>query len=545
MRRRGKGFSLQDAVSRCLEKLSSSVDAREVHLFRVRLDESQSTIGIRYSSSGSIESVPSTLRKFPFQLLSPQVQECLLQNKMVHVSLNGDQCGGGRPIGRLLRSVEAGSYLLCPLFLNGKLKGVLGVAGQESQILIDSESCEQLQINGTLLLHELSNRRRDSKRRKRHQRWRRIADQACDFAVGIDKRFEIAQSTGFRLRGQLPNLVGLRLVDLVARPWHDEAVSQIRRACEEMEVRTFEFQIQLLSEGPRWFLARIEPAPPGSHLQATLYLTDTHRDKVFEEAIRELTDRLQKSSRMSLLGQMSTEFAHQLNQPLQAILNYCNTMQKRLERGTDSKEKQRNALQAIEQSVIHSAEIIQSIREFVQFRSLKTEVVSLDLLLEHATMMVLPRARSLHAELITPSSKSGIEVEADRTQTIHVLVNLIVNALEACDEAGISAPRIIVDTRPDPNQTHMQVLVTDNGPGVPAEKLESVFEKFQTGKPEGLGIGLTISRDVCESQGGKLWVENNPNGIGCTFCFTLPIVGDYNSDTTELPVIDQAIQEPV
>jgi len=280
----------------------------------------------------------------------------------------------------------------------------------------------------------------------------------------------------------------------------------------------------------------IEPAEPNSSPIATLYFTDNTPDKLLQEEVRELTESLTKAARLSLLGQMSTEFSHQLNQPLQVILTYCNTTQKRLRRGTATKEATLEALKHIESSVTHAVEITQRIRDFVKFRTLRQEAVPLSELIHHAVMMVLPTARDRNVDLASPSEIPDLIVQVDRPQTAQVLVNLMVNAVEACCDSGLQRPRVEVFIREDTSRNSVNVFVKDNGPGLPKDPA-LVFEKFYSSKQDGLGLGLAISRDIGDSQGGSLRAYNNKSGAGCTFVARLPLLGSTGHDTTELDII--------
>jgi C4-dicarboxylate-specific signal transduction histidine kinase len=357
-----------------------------------------------------------------------------------------------------------------------------GEAGTE-----DDEFFELLKLNGSILLQNVLRVRRQRKRSRRFRQWRRIADQACDFSFSVDDQFVICNTTTFGAGEATPKLNGLRLTDFVVRSFHRELMMQIQTAVNSGEIRTSDFQLALDQCEPRWFMARIEPMRNPSVACATLYMTDNHSDMLLQEEVRDLTDRLGKASRLSLLGQMSTEFSHQLNQPLQAILNYCNIVQRRFRKCKATEDSCRDALASIEESVVHSAKIIQRIREFVNFGSLQMEPVPVDELLRQAMMLVLPTARGRDADLIPAPVSPGMTVKVDRAQTTHVLVNLIVNALDACCDSGARRPRIELMVLSVPRHGLVTLAVRDNGPGLPDGDSEIVFKKFYTGKMRGWG----------------------------------------------------------
>ncbi|MCP4173724.1 MAG: GHKL domain-containing protein [Fuerstiella sp.] len=530
---------LNTIVRRLLGSQARAIDAIDIHLYRARLDDvGTGIVGLRYHSGQSADDDDLTaLRHFQFQLLSSEVQKCLRDDQIAQV-LSGTP-GGGRLITGLMKQLNCASYLLCPLFVAGRLRGIMGVAVRDGdEFLHDDAFFQLLKLNGSILLHNVLRVRRQRKRSRSLRQWRRIADQACDFAFSVDDRFVICNTTAFGTGEATPNLDGLRLTDVVVRSFHRELKRQVRTAIQSGEVRTSDFQLALDQCEPHWFMARIEPMRRNAVARATLYMTDNHSDMLLQEQVHDLTDRLGKVSRLSVLGQMSTEFSHQLNQPLQAILNYCNIVQRRFQKGTATAVNCRDALASIEESVVHSADIIQRIREFVNFRSLHLQAVPVDEVLQQAIMLVLPTIRGRDADLIPAPDSSGVTVMVDRAQTTHVLVNLIVNALDACCELGSTRPRIELLVESAPQQGLVTVSVRDNGPGLPAGEPEIVFRKFYSSKPEGLGLGLSISREVCESQGGSLRVKDNDAQNGCTFYLTAPVYMATENETTELRALD-------
>ncbi|MCP4786631.1 MAG: hypothetical protein GY903_03025 [Fuerstiella sp.] len=530
---------LHGTVCRLLQSQARAIDAIDIQLFRARLDNAGTgRVGLRYHSGwAATDADLATLKHFQFQLLSAEVQKCLRADQIAEV--RAGSTSGGRLITGLMKQLDCSSYILCPLHVDGRLRGILGVACREVHNYPEhDEFFELLKLNGSILLNNVLRIRQERKRSRKLRQWKRIADQACDFAFCVDDRFVICNTTTFGADEATPKLLGLRLTDVVVRSFHRELKEQIQTAVKSGDVRTFDFKMSLDHCEPRWFLARIEPMGTACACWATLYLTDNHSDKVLQEEVRDLTEQLVKASRLSLLGQMSTEFSHQLNQPLQAILNYCNLVQRRFQKGTANADNCRDALASIEKSVIHSADIIQGIRNFVKFKSLSTEPVLVDELLQQATMMVIPTTRGRDADLIPAPESPNLTVVVDKAQTTHVLVNLIINALEACCECGIDRPRIELLVRAVPEHGRVTVSVRDNGPGLPADDTDIVFRKFYSGRKDGLGMGLAISREVCESQGGSLDAQNNTPEKGCTFHLIAPIHGVAGIETAELEIID-------
>ncbi|GAB5440420.1 MAG: hypothetical protein Fues2KO_07690 [Fuerstiella sp.] len=525
---------LSAAVRHQLQELCRRVGSIDAHLFRICLrDTASGFLGLRYHAAlAATDRELKTVRRFSLQLIPKPVQDALLAGNSA--LLRTDSGSGGRLLTALMQQMKSRTYLLVPIKLGDRLQGMLGIAWQQDREVSKlPEYLELLKLNGAILLGHVIQVRRERRRSRELRRWRKIANHACDFAFRVDHRDMIVGTTPFGMSQKTPSLNGLRLTDVVTRSFQRQVNREIARSVSEREVRTYVFQLCLGHQGPRWYLARIEPASAQASYKATLYLTDNNADKVLQEENRELTEKLLQASRMGLLGQMSSEFAHQLNQPLQAILNYCNTMQRRIRKGTDTQENSTNSLAKMEKSVLHAASIIKQIRDFIRFRQLHIVKTDVGTMLDDAVMMVSATARNCNVDLLVDIDHADRMVCVDRTQTTHVFVNILVNAVQACVEAGTHRPLIRISSRLSSMNDHVIVSVEDNGPGLPKSNSDKVFTKFYSTKEDGLGLGLAISRDVIEAQGGRLSAANNEQG-GCTFNVALRLEPDSGLDTTEL-----------
>jgi hypothetical protein len=255
--------TIVSAATKVLEDLASCINAVDVHLFRVAVDETGAgQVGLRYHTKSRLSpSAAQAFEKFQFRLLPSRVQDCIKENQIAKLSGSSEGCG--RILSALFAQVSCQTYYLCPLFIDGKVRGVLGLACRE-EFPADDVSIEEffdlLKLNSTILLINILRVRRESKRAKKLTKWRRIADQACDFAITVNDQFDIENTAAFGAGDDTPTLDGLRLTDIVVRTFHRDLVKQINTAVENSEVRTTDFQVSLGHEGPRWYLARIEPS---------------------------------------------------------------------------------------------------------------------------------------------------------------------------------------------------------------------------------------------------------------------------------------------
>ena len=254
---------------------------------------------------------------------------------------------------------------------------------------------------------------------------------------------------------------------------------------------------------------------------------DIARRKQAEAALQESREKLQRHetelrdvARLSMMGEMAASLAHELNQPLHAVRNYARGCTRRLLKRTDHDEELLTALEQVSQEADRAAEIIRRVREFVQKRGPQVSHVSVNALVEDVIALSKAEIERRHARVVLQLAADLPAVVADRIQIEQVVMNLIRNGLESMDETPADCRRLTVKTiRRDADAVEFRVR--DCGKGIGADDLKRVFEPFFTTKPEGMGMGLAISRSIVQTHGGSLGVSANQDG-GCTFHFTLP-----------------------
>lgn len=236
---------------------------------------------------------------------------------------------------------------------------------------------------------------------------------------------------------------------------------------------------------------------------------------------------LAHEERLMVAGEMAAGLAHELNQPLSAIMQFCD-LAEGIARSTRMRRRPEltEALDDINQQAQRAGDIVVSLRRFLGRSEAVREARNInDVIRETAgfTRWSLEHAdASLHldlAEWLPP-------VAIDRTQIEQVLVNLIRNASEAMEDANSNPRRIIIESAlatPD-DASAVHVTVRDTGPGIPEQLTKLLFSPFQTTKPNGLGLGLWISRSIIEAHGGRLWFDNK--GPGSAFHFILRVDED-------------------
>jgi two-component system, LuxR family, sensor kinase FixL len=217
------------------------------------------------------------------------------------------------------------------------------------------------------------------------------------------------------------------------------------------------------------------------------------------------------------MGEMAAALAHELNQPLTAIMSNAHAGERYLAQGAPPLDEIRDILQDVVGDARRAGEVIQRLRGLLR----KDEARLLPLDVNH---VIREMATLVHTDAVLRSVGIDLNlapelplVRGDRVQLQQVLLNLVLNGMEAMGAAG-EARRIVIRTQMADGA--VRVAVQDQGPGIPADQLSRIFDTFYTTKPNGMGMGLAISRSIIETHGGRLWAENNPDG-GATFSFTL------------------------
>jgi len=235
---------------------------------------------------------------------------------------------------------------------------------------------------------------------------------------------------------------------------------------------------------------------------------------------QQLRNDLAHVARVNTMSQLSASLAHEINQPLTSILLNAQAAQKMLDAEQPDLAEIRAILADIGTDDRRAAVIIDRARELLRNRDVQPDVVSLQTIAQEVMALVrndaIDRRISVEADLpgdIPP-------VRGDPVQLSQVLLNLVVNALDAVSARADREQRIRVVARNVPGN-RVEVAVADSGIGISAELLPRIFEAFVTTKPTGLGIGLSVAHDIVVRHGGQLSAENNPDG-GATFRFTLP-----------------------
>ena len=225
-------------------------------------------------------------------------------------------------------------------------------------------------------------------------------------------------------------------------------------------------------------------------------------------------------SRLNTMGEMATGIAHELNQPLTAILNYSNGCLRLLHKQGDSNAELRDAITKVGADAKRAGDIIKRLREFIKRGELKRESFEITESIEAAVEMLRRRLLQNEISVATHCAANLPPILADRVQIEQVVVNLLLNAIDALQVCGPDSKRIEIEIDSSADG-HILVTISDSGPGLPADTVERLFDPFFTTKPDGMGMGLSISRSIVESHGGTIEYQLDERGRP-GFRFSLP-----------------------
>ena len=266
--------------------------------------------------------------------------------------------------------------------------------------------------------------------------------------------------------------------------------------------------------------------------------TDITARRRAQEIAAHQAERTQSVSRLITMGEMASSVAHELNQPLTAISNYCSGMISRLESQQISEEALRGALEKTAHQAQRAGQIIQRIRAFVKKSAPNRQLAQVPDMVAEAIELATIELRRHNVRLTHYVAARLPPVMADRILIEQVLINLMKNGAEAIAHAGRPTGRRSVELRVVPRQVEgadvIQFSVEDTGLGLPTDVLEHLFEAFYSTKSEGMGMGLNLCRSIVESHQGRLQAQNLYNGneiTGCLFTFWLPLASIEGATT--------------
>jgi PAS domain S-box-containing protein len=386
---------------------------------------------------------------------------------------------------------------------------------------------DQGQYTGSfaLLTDVTARRRAEARLRESEAKYRLLVENQTDLILTLDREGRVTfVSPSYRqvFGGDETALLGGPLALGVHEDDREATARAVDAAWRPPHAESFENRV-LTPKGWRWLAWSVHPirdaagAEPAALVAVARDVTDRRRA---EEQARQHLQSLAHVARVSSMGEMASAIAHEINQPLTAIASFAFACIRLLRDKRATTGEALEVMTRIAAEAERAGEVVRKMRSFVRGDEGQLAAVDANFLVAEVLRLAAPEARQSGVELAAIPGEGLAPVLADSIQIQQVLLNLVRNAVEAIGGAETAERTVRVTTRAG-EPGFVEVIVADTGPGLTAEALERVFEPFYTTKPDGIGIGLALSRSIVEAHGGRLWAAAAPGG-GAAFHLRLP-----------------------
>lgn len=285
-----------------------------------------------------------------------------------------------------------------------------------------------------------------------------------------------------------------------------------------------EYRLKRADGEYRWVIESGIPRYTGGgefagYIGSNIDITERKRAEEERERLRQAQADLAHMNRVTTMGELTASLSHEIKQPIAAATTDARTCLKWLERERPDIEEAREAASRIIKDVTRASEIITRTRSLFKKGEPQRELIDLNEIIREMVILLYSEAGRYSISIRTQLAAHLPSVRADKVQLQQVFMNLILNAIDAMNEMSVRRELIIKSELNRRDQ--LLISVSDNGAGLPSERADKIFDPFFTTKSQGTGMGLSISRSIVESHGGRLWATPNPER-GTTFQFTLP-----------------------
>lgn len=251
------------------------------------------------------------------------------------------------------------------------------------------------------------------------------------------------------------------------------------------------------------------------------------RDRATHIALQQAWEQLARANRVATMGELTASIAHEIKQPVAAIIMNANTSLRWLDAQPPNLNEVKQSLEKVVRDGRRASDVTDRIRALVKKEPRRVELLNLNDVIGEVLLLSRGELQRNHISVETQLPSEPWPVPGDRIQLQQVLLNLILNGVEAMRETGDSQSRLAITSKND-GSNGVLVTVRDCGKGLSADDLAHMFSAFYTTKPSGMGMGLAISRSIVELHGGRLWATQNEQR-GATFHVWLPVAGEAGS----------------
>ncbi|OLC49630.1 MAG: hypothetical protein AUH82_00165 [Chloroflexi bacterium 13_1_40CM_4_65_13] len=425
-----------------------------------------------------------------------------------------------------IRERRARSVLCLPLVKQGTLVALLYLENSLAPNVFTSARTAVLRVLASQAAMALESSRLYGELLEREAKIRRLVDANVVGVLISDLDGRVSEANNAYL-----DMVGYTRDDLVSGrvKWTDltppEWMAVSQRAVEQLRdtgtADLFEKEY-FRKDGSRVPVLVAAAALGGNPIQVVAFVVDLRERKAAEEALLRAREELARVARVSTVGELAASIAHEINQPLAAVATYAGAAHLWLQRDPPNVERARDALQRTMQESEHAGEIVARVRALVKKAPPRTAAVDINSVIVEVLDLSRNELQRNGISIRTQLATGKPRVRGDRIQLQQLVLNLILNAVDAMSEPG-GAPRELSISSRREGANEILVEVRDSGHGLSPQTMERIFDPFFTTKPDGMGMGLSISRSIVVAHGGRLWaMANEPRGA--VFQFALPAV---------------------
>jgi len=429
-----------------------------------------------------------------------------------------------------IRERQTRSILCLPLINQGKLNGVVYLENNLTRSAFAPARVALLKLLASQAAISLENATLHQALLEREQQFRDYAETASDWYWETDPDHRFTPLTErVRELGRLPltSRVGLTRWDFAEDVESQPEKWQLHRSMLDARQPFRDFIYPAVRFDGSLMYVKVSGKPRFDARGAFLGYRGTGNDVTAavradqaEAALRQVQAELAHVTRVTTLGELAASIAHEVNQPIAAVVTNAEAALRFLGRHPPDLEEVREGLHSIIKDANRAGDVIGRIRELMKKAPPRKDRMDINEAIHEVIELTRGEAVKSGASVQTALGEGLPLIEGDRVQLQQVALNVIINAVQAMSDA--EGPRELTITTAQAEPNGVLVAVKDTGPGLAPASLEQLFAPFYTTKPGGLGMGLSISRSIVEAHGGRLWVTANPPR-GVVFQFTLPV----------------------
>jgi PAS domain S-box-containing protein len=367
----------------------------------------------------------------------------------------------------------------------------------------------------------------EEKLRKAEQMYRTVADFTYDWEywVNVDGKLNYVSPSCERISGytvqefiENPSLFREIIVPDDKAVWDEHKFS----VQEDVKPAEIELRIRRKDGEIRWIEHVCQPVldHQGNNQGVRASNRDITKRAFYRSETHKLQSELAHMDRVVTISTLTSALAHEINQPLAAMRSYAQAALRFMGKAHPDYDSVQKALQGIVADNKRAADVVNRLRELVKKEPAHWGNIDINLIINDVIRLINSELVLRNASITLDLNSDISVIQGDSVQIQQVLINLLINALDAMDDQPIGKRKITVSTKPE-NLKEIIVSISDFGGGIPSDNIQAIFSPFFTTKSTGMGLGLSICRSIVKAHGGKIWAKNNLDG-GATISLILP-----------------------